>query len=132
MAKVKCTLNGKTLAWPAKSWPGIPVPIWKAKAKFIREFVAKNGLSAAKFELKVDNKILSSVPSWWKHGGYPLPHLHLGDDIYIVSKTQWAEAVAGLVKGTGIKLEEAKSIEFGSLMQKFAEADLAKRAGQQA
>jgi hypothetical protein len=127
MANLTWTFNGKKLPWPPKPFPGPLGPMWEMKQIYIKEFVSRNKLSPAKQEIQVDRKV-SPVPPWWKYGGPFGPHIHLGNDIYLLNKEQWQDFSKGMIKEMDLKLNGAKSVSFESLMKASVETELSRSA----
>lgn len=124
MAKMTWTVNGKKIPIPPLPFPGIPPFPWDAREKFVRDFVTRHGLRAATQAITINGDPLPKVPPWWRHGGPREPHLHLGNDIYLLDRAQWAEFVRGLAADMDMKIDTAPKINFASLADKAIEAEL--------
>lgn len=50
-------------------------------------------------------------------GPLKVPHLHYEGDVYILNDSQWKEFSTAIIKGFQDKLANAKSVNFGQLME---------------
>ena len=51
-----------------------------------------------------------------RFGGWPLPHLHYGGEIYALNDQQWAEFSKTMMHGFATKLQNASRVTFNQLM----------------
>jgi hypothetical protein len=127
MAKITWTVEGKKIPLKPKTFPGIP-PVWELTSAYVKDFIAKNKLIPAKQKILIDEKQVSQIPSWWKYGGPWGPHLHLGDDIYVLNSAQWQDFSQGLIQEMNLKIKGAGTVKFENVMQAVLESELAKEA----
>ena len=125
MANLTWTVNGKKIPLP-KPFPGIPPFPWETKEAFVRDFVSRHGLTPATQQITLDGRPLANAPLWWKYGGPRDPHLHLGNEIYMLDRAKWKEFTQGLAQSMGIEIDRAKKIDFADLAQKATETELLK------
>jgi hypothetical protein len=127
MAKVTWTVEGKKIPLKPKTFPGIP-PVGELRSAYVKEFIARNKLVPAKQEIHIDEMKVTQIPTWWKIGGPWGPHLHLGDDIYLLNNAQWKDFSQGLIQEMNLKIKGAGVVKFETVMQAILETELAKGA----
>jgi hypothetical protein len=129
MKKIIFKAVGTTVHGPA--WPGLPpyIALCAANEASIKNFVEKNEIPPAKVELQKEGGSSEALSNWWRYGGYPTAHLHLGDQIYPLTNTQWVSAAELLKVSIKAELGTAGTIGFEEFSEKLVEADLRKRTG---
>jgi len=118
-------------------FPGIPPEILINYGSLIQEIIKVNKLipvskiEAVKTRVMVDAQPIATrsanqtttamslntgIDWWWKYGGMKVPHLHFGDDAYILNEAQWQTFTTGVMKDVTRKLTKAKNISFDQLV----------------
>lgn len=98
---------------PKKFWVGMPMPFWGDQKEYVTKFVSETGLMPVKnlAELGIDKGYC---------GGIRVPHLHLENDLYLLSKNQETE----FTKNFAVKVQESvassKTINFVHFLESMA------------
>lgn len=98
---------------------------WILHAEIVEKIINANKLRplstqyhVAKLDISEKTSSEQAYAEWWlKYGGIRVPHLHYNGEIYLLNKKQWAEFSGEIIKDFSRKLSEAKTVNFGQLME---------------
>lgn len=114
---------------------GRPVDFWLRYRKQIKDFVIKEKpdlLSAEELGPRLSAEeamgarslahpqppVEYTLPPWiWKYGGRRIAHLHLGDDIYLLSDEQWDKFTGAIKKDLQARLARINTVSFDQAME---------------
>ena len=99
-------------------------PVWIRDARFVKEFIEKNRIEkitgaattprGAAAEQRREILALLDRPF---PGGIRVAHLHLGDDIFLPTESQWKDFAGQVMEGFKTKLAHAQSVSFEQVME---------------
>ena len=92
-------------------------PIWEVRREVVMRFIREMGLEpipmerlgpTATAEVKWDRNI---------YGGWRVPHLHFGQDIYLMDPEQWHKFSSARLREFGELLTSASTVSFQHFME---------------
>lgn len=95
-------------------------PLFYKNANIVQAAVTKMKLKpveASQVKTRVAaNEMTAMEPLWWKIGGTPNAHLHLGDKVYMLTAEQWKTFSGTLLASFQAQIGKASSISFGNAL----------------
>ena len=107
-------------------WFGRPADFWAANHQLVAEAIRKYNPTRVKRGQrsddplpidapKVDDIDITIDPDQW--GGMRCPHLHFGNDVYLLTDEQWQAFSRDVIKKFGDRLSRVKAVNFQQLME---------------
>ena len=104
---------------PGHYTPGKQAQVWSKFQTEVATFVRAEKLQ--QIHVVTEREAVAGVTGliWWNPaGGWPLPHFHLGDNIYPANDAQWQRFSSGVIAKVGAQLQSSKAtVSFDQLVQ---------------
>jgi hypothetical protein len=91
----------------AKFFPGIPPDIMSITRSMLQEIIKGNRQLKYQEASAVGRYVDGNI-----RGGFPGPHIHVNDKVYLVSDAQWNTISKNIISTARAKLASAKAIDF--------------------
>ena len=104
---------------PGHYTPGKQAHIWAKFHTEVANFVRDEKLQQIHVATERQAATEATGLIWWNPaGGWPLPHFHLGDNIYPANDAQWQRFSSGVIAKVGAQLQSSKAkVSFDQLVQ---------------
>ncbi|HEX6083347.1 MAG TPA: hypothetical protein VF266_02410 [Thermoanaerobaculia bacterium] len=94
---------------------GGPIDFWVTRQKVVEELVG--GLEAVRFTARSMEKAEAlAALDINPRGGMRVPHLHLGDEVYVVDRKRWAQFSQNVMKDLSEKMVHAGRVSYDELL----------------
>ncbi len=124
-------MNFQTASYPVIWLRGIPADFWLKHSRVVEEYVKAAKLQAldqthlvTKLEVLAPRASQQAATAATRakilpqdiRGGIRVAHLHLKDQIYLLTDTQWKEFSGRMMKDFSAKISNASSVSFDQLL----------------
>jgi hypothetical protein len=115
------SIRATVMTQPGHYTPGKQAQIWAKYHNEVAEFIRAQKLPQIQVTAEHAQTLTAStgVFVWWNPaGGWPLPHFHLGDNMFAATDAQWQQFSSAIIQKVGTQLQSVKAmVGFNQLVQ---------------